>query len=504
MSNPLKAYIKSSSAQAFGSLLGASSSPMSGIKGTIGNVPMVQSNAHALRNFLVPLQINRIKTDLESWRLAIVEAENAYYPHRYRIQQMLIDVVIEGHTQACIKRRKQLALLKQFKIGKEGKEGKWIENVNATKLFKKKKWFKEMLSHILDAQFYGYSLINLGDLVVNGKDYTFVNLTSIKRWNVSPDRRQVVQVPYQIWGIDIDPKAEIRMFESHDKKNATSFFDKDDNGVPFDDWLLYIDTPTDNGSSICGYGLLYPVALYSILLKNNLGHNAKFNEMFVAPYRHIKTDEKYDSEEYNIIKRSAAQMGAYGYLLTGTNDEVEFIQGNNGTGYQSYRDLEKSLQSSISKLIGGHENFMSSQATALGGGSGGKKNSDEDSTPEAQAIAAMEKEQDEFLLSALNDTVYDKLRNCGMPLLDDECFYLPNDKEDFSMRIKNDEANLATAQVWKMGKDAGLKLDAKTFETITGIPTEDAPEPEPAVPSAFGAKPMKMAAKLNKMYSQRH
>lgn len=473
---------------------------LGGIKGSMRGIPFVESNAHAPRNFMVPLQIERIKTDLESWRLAVIEMENANYPHRFREQQLLIDVVLEGHVAACLKKRKQMTLLKQFKIGKQNDEGVWVENKVASAIFKKK-WFKELVGYGLDAQFYGYSLIQLGDLISKGGKYDFKNLTILKRWHVSPDRKQLVQVPYQTWGIDIQPSAELRMFQNHDDQYATHFTeDVDANGVPFDDWMVYVDTPSDNGSSICGYGLLYTVALYAIILKNNLGFNAKFNEMFVAPYRVIKTQEKFDTQEYAALKRSAQQMGSFGYLLLGTNDEIQFANANTGTGYQSYADIEKRCQAMISKLIGGHANFLDSQATALGGGNSGKSAIDQDSTPEGQAIAAMEKEQNDFALSFLNDICYPKFQNIGIPLKDDECFYLPNDKEDFELRIKNDSANLGTATVWKTAKEAGLKLDAKTFENITGIPTEAIEDPV-VQPNAIPDKGLRMAAKLNKTYN---
>lgn len=481
--------------------------PMGGITSQPQNIPTVEDDAHRPRNYMIPLQLQRIKQDPKTWRLAIEEAENSYYPHRFRMQQMFVDCILEGHTLACMNARKDMTLLKEFKIGKKDDSGQWIENKAATLLFADKKWFSDMLNYVLDAQFYGYSLIQLGDLEQIGKDYNFKNLTIIKRWNVSPDRKQLVQIPYQTWGINIHDKNYYNRntFKSHDDRNAINFAEEvDANGVSYNDWMVYVDTPSDVGASICGYGLLYNVALYGIILRNNLTHNADYTQMFAAPYRHIKTPEKYGSEEYNNLEKSASQMGSFGYLLTSLQEEIDFIQGNQGTGFQSYADLEKRCQAIISKIILGHSNALDAQSTALGGGSAGKKVVDEDSTPEGKAKAIVEKKQDNFALNVLNTNIYPKLKNLGFPLNDGECFYTVNDKEDFEIRKKEDAANLETATIAKTMSDAGLKMDAKYFSDRTGIDTTDAPIPisQPFGGNAENAKRIKN--KLNSIYSHKH
>src|ERR1019366_4216071 len=404
---------------------------MGGVKGSPQNIPIVEDNAHKPSAFIIPLQLERVKQDVATWRIAIGEAENAYYPHRFRMQQMFVDTVLEGHTFACIQTRKDMTLLKGFKVGKKNAEGVWVENKETSQLFQDKKWFNDLLGYILDAQFFGYSLIQLGDLESSGKEYNFKNLTIIKRWHVSPDRKQLVQIPYQTWGLNISDKTYFSKgaFESHDKQNGVSFTeDCDANGVPYNDWMLYVDTPSEVGTSICGFGLLYNVSIYSILLRNNLTHNADYNQMFVAPYRHIKTNEKFDSAEYKNLMLAASQMGNNGFLLTSKEEEVDFIQANNGTGYTSYADLERRCQAMISKMILGHANALDAQTTSLGGGGTSKKTIDEDSTPEGKAKMIVEKRQDLFVSNILNNLLYYKLKKLGFPLKDGECFYTLSNK----------------------------------------------------------------------------
>jgi len=458
---------------------------MSSVKGSTQNIPQVENNAHNPRNFVIPLQMERIKVDISSWRLAISEAENSYYPHRFRMQQIFVDKILEGHTLACMNARKDMTLLKQFKIGKKNEEGKWVENIEASKLFDDKAWFKNMLNYILDAQFYGYSLIQLGDLVSAGKDLNFKKLTILKRWHVSPDRLQYVQIPYQTWGLNFLQPSE-----------------KDEKGVSFSDWLVYVDTPSDVGSSICGFGLLYNVALYGIILRNNLSHNADYTQMFSAPYRHIKTDAKFDSEEYKNLEQSAAMMGSFGYLLTSMQEEVDFVGGNAGTGFQSYDNLEDRCQKMISKLILGHSNAMDTKSTALGSSTAGKSITDEDSTPEGKAKLVIEKKQDSFLLNVLNGTVFPKFKTLGFPLNDEDSFYIENDKEEMELRRKNNVANQEVATVAKTMKDAGLQMGADYFESITGIPTTDAPVIEKTGQTDKTNTTAKLDLKLKNMYGK--
>lgn len=454
--------------------------------------PIIKDDAHSPRNYMVPYQLPRIRADFETLDFAISEAENAYYPHRVSLQQVYQTIQREGHTKSCINKRKNLTLLKTFKVGKKTADGQFIENKQASAWFKKR-WFKEILGYVIDAQFTGYNLIQLGNLVSKNKDYNFKGSTLLKPWHVSPDRKNFVRIPYQIWGVNID-SMQARMVKYHDDKNAISFSDADTNGVAFDDWMLYVDTPTDTGASICGYGLLFYVAIYSIVLKDNLSDNADYNQNFVAPYRHLKTHHEYGSPEYIALEKSLAYMGNKGYLLSGLQEELDFLNGNTGTGFQSYGDFEKRQKDVITTLFFGHADAMNSTPGKLGGAQG---DDSEDKSPVDKAIEETEKTQDEFVLSFLNDVVAPKFRNLGIPIPEDEEFYLPNDKEQAKVRKEADKNNLATAMVWKTAKEAGLKLDAKKFEEITGIPTEEVEEP------ALGGnadKIKKLQAKLKQIY----
>jgi hypothetical protein len=264
-----------------------------------------------------------------------------------------------------------------------------------------------------------------------------------------------------------------------------------------------VDTPSDVGSSVCGWGLLYNATLYSIILRNNLGHNADYTQMFAAPYRHVKTPAKYGSEEYNALEKSAAEMGGFGYLLTSDQETVEFITGNAGTGFQSYGDLEKRCQQMLSKIILGHSDALDPTPGKLG--SGQSSNSDQDVSPVGLALAEIEKEDNDEILNDLNDICLPKFRKCGIPIAEDLCFYITNDKEAFDVRKREDAANKLTADVAVAMKSAGMKMNAEYFTERTGIPAEAIEEATPApggFPS-FGKNFKRIEAKLKNLYKDK-
>jgi len=450
-------------------------------------IPHVENDVHRAFRYPIPLQIERIHQDIASWRYGIKEAENAYFPHRVRMQQLFVDTVIEGHIWACMQKLIDLAVQKEYKVGSQNNEGNWIINEEATKIFHSKKWFRELLIEIVNAKFYGYSLIQLGDLEIKGKDYNFKNLMPLKRWNVSPDRYQYVQIPYQTTGLQ--------------------FFDesiKDENGEAYSDWLCYIPTPSENGSSVCGYGLLYKVAMYGIILRNNLAHNTDYNQLFTAPFRWAKTNLEFDSEEYKRLESAMSNMGSMGYLITTPQEELEFLNGNAGTGHQSYADLESRCEKKISKLFLGHANGLDAQKQALSSGGANANVLNSDATPEGKALLEVEKSQNDFVLSVLNEIVYPKLRKLGFPLPENEMFYLQNDAEDYEMRLKKDAENRGVAEIAQTMKNAGLQMSAEYFSERTNIPAEKVEIPSSPFDSTFKKSFQDKFNKIHALYKHKH
>lgn len=416
-----------------------------------------------LRGYITPVQLQRLRHDVQMWRDAVKEAEQAWYPHRVRMQRMYIDTILNGHTLSCITRRKDLTLLREFCF----KNDAGVENEDLKKLFNKR-WFTQFLEYALDAQYYGYTLVALGDLVNDN----FPELSIVRRFNISPDRLNVTSYVYSLSG--------------------AQFLEE-----PYVNWHVWIPTPTDIGISNVGYGLLYDVAVYEILCRNLLGQNADAAELYGMPVRVGKTTKTEEGERRN-FESALANMGSAGYILMDAIDEIELIESKgNGQGFKIYPDFEKRLEQKISKIILGHADAMDSVPGKLGATDGEK-------AAAAQAMRDKMQKDGVFLEDVVNDILAPKLIALGFKDADqllEYKFCFSNNKEIKEIRAFEDEANLKTAQIAQTMKNAGLKMDAKYFEERTGIPTEEAEVEQPELPEKGNEFSQRVKNKLKKLYS---
>jgi phage gp29-like protein len=419
------------------------------------------AQTYAARN-----QAQRIKLDILAWREAIKEAENPYYPKRVKMQGMYLDTILDGHVSAAMDRRKNMTLLKEFMIKNEAGE----EDEALTRMFRKS-WFFQLLNFILDANFYGYSLISLGDIVND----EFPEVKILRRNHISPDRFMFVPYPYSLSGWDfMDPN------------------DKDKNGNSLYDWTIYVPTVSDSGVSNCGFGLLYKVARYEILLRNNLTWNADFIEIFGHPTRHAKTN-KLEGDEYDRLEEALSTAGAKHWMITDPQDEIEFIEASKGggKGMDVYDNFESRLEKKISKIILGHADAMDSTAGKLG--SQGK---DDDSV--GKALKEVEVTDNTFAENVINSELLPKMRKLGFKIPEMYSFGFKNDREKEKIRQQQDESNQVTATVVKTLKDAGYKVDPKYIEDRTGIIVTEVEPPAPLITNPNLSKDIKN--KLDNLY----
>ncbi len=394
--------------------------------------------------YIMPFQMQRIKQDPDSWRDAGSEAENAWWMHRVKMQQLFIDTKLNGHVLACMNKAKDLVLLKKFEIIVGD-----VVDEDATKLLETK-WFYDLMNYVLDARFYGYSLIGLGDIVNN----EFPKLKLVRRWNVSPDRLNLTSIVYSLNGINFtDPSV------------------KDPNGNSWYDWSIWVSTPNETGPSRCGYGLLYEVALYEIHLRHLLGFNSDYCEMFAQPFRHLKTDsvgEERDKEE-----EALQNMGSSPYLMTSKDAELDIKDvGKSGEGYKSYDNFENRLERKATKIILGHADAMDSVPGKLGGEQG-------DDNPIKKALDAVETKQCRIFEHEVNSQIIPKLINLGFPIKPGSRFRFKNDAEVNEIKEATNKNLLAVAMICKTFSEAGVKPPLDWITKTTGIKMEAIELPEP-------------------------
>ena len=425
------------------------------------------NNAKNLNQYRAPYQVVRVKVDTSFWRSAVNEAERpaSSLPYRVQMQTIYLDTVLNGHVSACMRKRKDLSLLKKFHLCDESD----ITNKAATAILESNQWFQLCREYIHDAQYYGYSLITFGDLI-NG---ALPKLTVTRRTDVSPDRECLSTMPYIPTGINFNDPS----------------YQSPDGGFPFD-WSLWVTTPTEDGISTCGYGMLYKVALYEIIMRSLIGWNTDYTERYGMPTAVVKTVDN-SNEERDRAEEAAQKLGSSGYLILNTNDEYELVSGDQaGTGWKSYDNLETRCKKAISTIILGHEDGIAS--------SGGKMTKDDDESPQAKALIEKETTDCRFEENVINDLLIPKLIKLGFNIPIGLKYKIKNDAE----LIEENENKAKRAKDWSEVAmnmtSAGLKVDATEFSELSGMKIEEAPAPATPVNPAFSNR---IKAKLNKTYA---
>lgn len=412
-------------------------STQSGTASELGKKPTFKN----LSTSIVPIQLPRIRQSVFTWRDAVREAEFAYFPYRYKMQQLYVDTDLNGHVTACVERRKDLTLLRKFEFvnaaGTVDKNAMEIFTTAVKDKVQPKAWFSNLLGYILDANFFGYSLIALGDIVNN----EFPDLNIVRRWDISPDRLQVTVFPYQ--------------------PNGFNFLED-----PYKNWHIWVPTPNNIGTSKCGYGLYYKVAIYEIFLRNLYGFNGDFVEMYAQPYRVGKTT-KTEEDERAEFAQVLAQMGSNGWAMIDPVDEIEFLESAlGGTGYKGYDNFDQRLQKLISKVLLGHSDAMDSTPGKLGSGDG-------EFSPGQKALEDKQTKDGTFVETIINDTVLPALRALGFLIGEDVRMSFKNDAE--VMQNANSLADIAVKI-----KNGGLQIDADYFTQQSGIKVSlPTPAPNP-------------------------
>lgn len=370
---------------------------------------------------------SRTKQDIQKWRDAIIEAESAY-KFRVKMQGIYRDTILNGHVQACISKRKNLTLLREFAIvDKKGRiDEKATAQINA-------KWFKEIISYIIDAQLFGYSLVNWTG-VENGQ---LTNVQIVNREYVNPDSNTLGSFPYSTNGIDINSKE-------------------------LANWSLWCKTSSDNGISNCGMGLLYPVAAYEIFLRNLMGYNNDFLERFGQPII-TATTPKIQEDELGELEQKIAAIGSSGYIIKDIVDTIEYLEYNSvGDSYQLYENMEKRCEQKISKILLGHADALDSTPGKLGSSQG-------EMSPAQIALMEIQAVDSNYVEYLINDFLIKKLQALEFYFpLNGKFIFLNNGEKE--IKKEKEIKNLTDISIFlKNMTDAGYSVDEKWIEDMTGV-----------------------------------
>ena len=409
-----------------------------------------------LDSYIAPVQLQRFRQDVMNWRSAMAQAENSWYPHRVDMQRMYYDTILNAQVYACIEKRKNLTMLREWCIiDKEGNEVEEAENIfNGT-------WFNDFMNYTLEAKLFGYSLVRLGD-IVNGN---ITECTSIRRHNISPDRRNVTQYTYAISGIPFDDE-------------------------PFSANHIFVSTPSEIGVSPCGYGLLYKVGIYEIMMRNLMGFNGDYIELYGMPTRIAKTTKMQGDPERSALENMMEMMGSRGWAILDPTDELELLSSSAvGSANNPYENLEKRCMAFVSKVLLGHADALDSTSGKLGATQG-------EESPTQQALEDIQSVDGRFIQNAINMQLIPKLRGLGFKIPDGVKFCFRNNGELMEAQRRESENNKAFADILQTLKNAGYQVEEKYVSEQLGMPvTQAMPMGMP-----LGNFTSKVQDKLNNIY----
>ena len=160
------------------------------------------------------------RKDIKNWREAWQIAINVDSPNRQRLYDIYRDVEVDLHLSGCVGQRTGFVMAKSFKLVDQNGE----EDEEALHYFDQA-WFKQLMRYVLEANFWGHSLIELGEVATDGDGcICFSDVTLIPRKHVIPEYHRVVTDLSQDWHTGID---------YHE--------------APFSDWLIEAGRPNDLG-----------------------------------------------------------------------------------------------------------------------------------------------------------------------------------------------------------------------------------------------------------------
>lgn len=256
------------------------------------------------------------RKDIGDWRQAWQLAINVDQPNRGPLYDIYRDVEVDLHLSGCIAQRQGFVLSRSFKLVDE----KGQEDQELLKFFDTE-WFKQFLIHALSANWWGYTLIQMGQ-----KTATSDGLPAYEFADIVPRKHVIPE-----WGVILRQIGDERK-----------------NGV---DYRLpeYSHTFIEVGD-IFDLGLYLKAATQTIPKKNMLAFWDTFGEIFGMPMRIARTTSR-DDKDINRLERMLQDSGTKLTAVMGMDTEIQFLETGKADAYNVYDKRIDRANSELSKLV---------------------------------------------------------------------------------------------------------------------------------------------------------
>jgi phage gp29-like protein len=327
-----------------------------------------QRKKNDLLEKIIQMTNYRSKQDIERWRMALQMAENWDMPRRTNLYNLYDEVILDAHLYGVIENQRKLRVL-AFDFRIVDKEG---NTDDALTDYFQQSWFRDFCNHVLDADYYGHSLVQIH--VNNGRPVVEL----IPRRHVEPQRGYLLKYPFDFKG------PEYR-------------------GV-WDDVLIEAGKPLD-------LGLLNKAAPLVLFKRNAMQAWSEYADIFGMPVRIGKTNTNR-KEDLDRMENALADMGKAAYAVFGMGEEIQFVESHRTAGEMVYDRMMERINSELSKLI------LGSTMTVDVGKSGSRAQAEVHETAADDVIDA-----DKLRLRYLiNDKLIPLLKGQGITGLDGKLF----------------------------------------------------------------------------------
>jgi len=269
-----------------------------------GNIPRLNQKQPAIIRLTQPKRFN---IDTSDFMAAIHAAENVDYAQRTKLYDLYTDILLDAHLSSVIDKRKNAVLSSSVEFQRNGKPDDAINEQILSP------WFYRCVSDILDARFWGFSLLQFY------KNNEWIDYDLVPRKHVEPIRKLILSRQTDIQGISWDEFSD----------------------------LLFVGRDAD-------LGLLAKAAPWVIYKRNTTADWAQFSEVFGMPIQ----EYIYDTDDEEARERALQDANSIGSLATfihGKDTELLLREAGNKTGSADvYERLVERCNSEISKLILGN------------------------------------------------------------------------------------------------------------------------------------------------------
>lgn len=255
-------------------------------------------------------QLQRVRQDAQSFNIALQAAESPMYPNRFLLMQTYQQIVLDGQVQSAMLQRKSKVLCQKFMVcGPDGE----VDEIKTEWL--NQKWFYDFTNLSLDSIFWGFSLVQFGN-IINDK-YTSTEL--VPRIYVVPE--------YSLVRANTATVTEGKRFDE----------------APYNNWCIGVGEKKD-------LGIMMYLAPYVIWKKNAMAAWAEFAEVFGSPIRIGKTDVRDELTRKN-MENMLRNMGVASWAVLDLNDNIELMQASRTDAYAVFDKMVERCNSEISKII---------------------------------------------------------------------------------------------------------------------------------------------------------